>query len=177
VRFCIFFITIAFYTLSYRSDAQSIDTLFIDAAYTKLKNAAEYTLKVAELMPAECYAFKPSEGQMNFGQQLLHLSRNLGRLSSHYLNNSDENPVNQADLSLDQKDSVILVLHRSYDYALRSLKHYPTEQLKDSVSFFAGPMTMLQIINLINDHQTHHRGQLLVYLRMKGITPPPYIGW
>ncbi|HKQ75853.1 MAG TPA: DinB family protein [Blastocatellia bacterium] len=23
------------------------------------------------------------------------------------------------------------------------------------------------------EHQTHHRGQMTIYLRMKGITPPP----
>jgi hypothetical protein len=26
-------------------------------------------------------------------------------------------------------------------------------------------------------HQTHHRGQLVVYLRLKGIKPPQYRGW
>jgi uncharacterized damage-inducible protein DinB len=176
MRFYVF-IAIAFCSLSYAANGQSIDTLFIHAAHAKLKNAAEYTLKVAELMPAEWYAFKPSDGQMNFGQQLLHLSRNLGRLSSYYLNNSDENPVSEADLKSDEKDSIIMVLNRSYKYALNLLEHYPPGQLKDTVSFFAGPMTKLQIINLVNDHQTHHRGQLIVYLRMKGITPPPYIGW
>jgi len=30
---------------------------------------------------------------------------------------------------------------------------------------------------LLNDHQTHHRGQLVVYLRLNGIKPPAYIGW
>jgi uncharacterized damage-inducible protein DinB len=38
-------------------------------------------------------------------------------------------------------------------------------------------MNKLQIINLINDHQTHHRAQLLVYLRLKGVKPPEYVGW
>ncbi|WP_374662973.1 DinB family protein [Parasegetibacter sp. NRK P23] len=38
-------------------------------------------------------------------------------------------------------------------------------------------MSKLQIINLLSDHQTHHRGQLLVYLRLCGLTPPKYVGW
>jgi len=172
-----FFIAIALCSVYCEAEAQSIDTLFIQAAYTKLQRAAAYTLNVARLMPAEKYAFKPSNDEMSFGRQLLHLSQNLGWLSSHYLNNEEKNPVSEADLKLHHKDSIIAVVNKTYTYALQILKHFPPDQLKDTVSFFAGPMNKLQIINLLNDHQTHHRGQLVVYLRLQGIKPPPYVGW
>ncbi|MEX2231524.1 MAG: DinB family protein [Cyclobacteriaceae bacterium] len=175
-RVCVL-ITIAFCSLCYRIDAQSVDTLFINAAYAKLQSAAAYTLDVANTMPAENYAYKPSFGEMSFGQQLTHLSRNLGWLSSSYLGNKDTNPVSEADLKLHQKDSIIAVVSRVYDYSLAKLKQFDPDQLSDTVSFFAGPMSKLQIINLINDHQTHHRGQLVVYLRLNGLTPPSYVGW
>lgn len=128
-------------------------------------------------MPANGYAYKPSPAEMSFGQQLIHLSRNLGWLSGHYLGNKDTNPVSEADLKLHQKDSIIAVVSRVYEYSLEKLKQFDPGQLSDTVSFFAGSMSKLQIINLINDHQTHHRGQLVVYLRMNGLTPPSYIGW
>jgi uncharacterized damage-inducible protein DinB len=32
-------------------------------------------------------------------------------------------------------------------------------------------------MNLLQDHITHHRDQLLVYLNFKGITPPEFSGW
>ena len=172
-----FFITIMFCGIRCETKAQSIDTLFIHAAYLKLQSAADYTLNVAQLMPAENYTFKPSNDEMSFGRQLLHLSQNLGRLSSHYLNNGQKNPVREADLKLQQKDSIIAVVNRTYKYALQILKHFPPGQLKDTVAFFAGPMNKLQIINLLNDHQTHHLGQLVVYLRLQGIKPPSYVGW
>jgi uncharacterized damage-inducible protein DinB len=175
-RVCIF-ITVAFCSLCCHANAQSIDSLFVHAAYMKLNGAAKYTLGVAELMPAESYSFKPSGDQMSFGQQLLHISRNLGWLSSYYLNNQQPNPVTEADLKLVQKDSIIVVVSRSYAYALNALNHFSPERLNDTVSFFAGPMTKLQIINLLNDHQTHHRGQLIVYLRLSAIRPPAYTGW
>ncbi len=38
-------------------------------------------------------------------------------------------------------------------------------------------MNKLQINNPMQDHQTHHRAQLLNYLRLNGIKPPAYIGW
>lgn len=174
--FCVF-TTIVFCSSCFETEAQSIDTLFIRAACTKLKTAAEYTLSVAQIMPAENYAFKPSADEMSFGRQLLHLSQNLGWLSSYYLNNEDKNPVRESDLKLQQKDSIIAVVNKTYKYALQILEHFPPDKLDDTVSFFAGPMNKLQIINLLNDHQTHHRGQLVVYLRLQGIKPPPYVGW
>jgi uncharacterized damage-inducible protein DinB len=51
------------------------------------------------------------------------------------------------------------------------------DDLSTQVDFFAGPKTKLQILNIIQDHVTHHRGQLIVYLNLKGIKPPEYVGW
>ena len=49
--------------------------------------------------------------------------------------------------------------------------------LKITVDFFAGPKSKLQILNLLQDHLSHHRGQLIVYLNLNNIKPPSYIGW
>lgn len=172
-----FFLTIAICGLCYEAHAQSTDALFMQAACRKLQDARAYTLEVADLMPAEDYGFRPSPAEMTFGQQLVHLSQNLGWLSSYYLNDKAQNPVGKEEFNLHQKDSIVAMVNRAYDYALRVLREFPADQLQDTVSFFAGPMNKLEIINLINDHQTHHRGQLVVYLRLKGIKPPAYVGW
>jgi uncharacterized damage-inducible protein DinB len=162
--------------VAFQLKAQSADTLFIRAAAKKLNSSREYTLKVAGLMPAAQFGFRPSPDQMTFGEQLLHLSLNLGWLSSSYLNGG-EHPVQRSEAGLQDKDSIMAVIRRVYDYALDAVENFPPGHLKDSVTFFAGPMNKIQIINLINDHQAHHRGQLIVYLRMNGIKPPPYVGW
>jgi len=158
------------------AQAQSIDSLFIQAAIQKLNRAKEYTLKVATLMPAEKYLFKPTPDEMNFGEQLLHLSQNLGWLSASYLK-QEQNPVKKSEMKVQDKDSIISVVNKAYGYAISALESFLPLHLKDPVTFFAGPMNKLQIVNLINDHQTHHRAQMLVYLRLNGIKPPDYVGW
>lgn len=175
-RLCLLF-TLAACGLYSDANGQSVDSVFMRAAYARLERAAAYTLSVANAMPAESYAYRPSPGEMTFGQQLTHLSRNLGWLSSYYLGDKDQNPVSEADLKLQGKDSIIAVVNRTYGYALAVLNRFPPDRLTDTVPFFAGPMSKLQIINLINDHQTHHRGQLVVYLRLNRIQPPAYVGW
>ncbi|MDE3253496.1 MAG: DinB family protein [Bacteroidota bacterium] len=156
--------------------AQNTSDLFMQASLQKLKNAYRYTLSVAEQMPEDKYGFKPVEAEMNFGAQLLHLSANMGWLCSSYLGGKD-NPVTKADAQLTRKTDILAVLKKAYQFAIVTLQQYDPAHLGDSVHFFAGPMTQLQIINLLNDHQTHHRAQMLVYERLNGIKPPDYVGW
>ena len=156
--------------------AQKIDSLFMDAAITKLQNSKEYTLKVATGMPEEKYGFKPVPEEMSFGEQLLHISANLNWLTSSYITSS-KSPVAKAATPVQKKDEIIQVLNKTYEYAIGALKSFEAAHLSDTVSFFAGPKTKLQIINLISDHQAHHRAQLIVYLRLNGIKPPDYVGW
>ncbi|MEM9260816.1 MAG: DinB family protein, partial [Bacteroidota bacterium] len=59
--------------------------------------------------------------------------------------------------------------------AISSLK---TDDLNQMVpNFFAGPKSKRVIVYLLQDHATHHRSQLLVYLRLLGHQPPRYRGW
>jgi uncharacterized damage-inducible protein DinB len=171
---CIFLITIILFPILLF--AQTTDSVFMQAAIKKLKDAKEYTMKTVSLMPAEKFGFKPTKQEMSFGEQVLHLSANMGWLCSSYLG-KESNPVSDTDMKLEKKESIMLVLDKAYDFALTTLEHFDTKNFSDKVDFFAGPMNKLQIINLLNDHQTHHRAQMLVYLRLNGIKPPDYVGW
>lgn len=156
--------------------AQNDGSLFLKSAIQKLKNSRDYTLKTAALMPAEKYDYKPSPEEMSFGAQLLHLCTNMGWLCTSFLG-TEKNPVTTEDGKLQTKAEIQSVLIKTYAYAINTLEHFDKNKLAEPVTFFAGPMTRLQIINLLSDHQTHHRAQILVYLRLNGIKPPDYVGW
>lgn len=171
-----FFSGLAFLLASLSIQAQKTEEAFLNAHISKLKNAQAYTLQVARSMPAGKYAYKPSPEEMLFSRQLLHISENLCWLTSCYLT-SNKNPLTAAEGKLTSKEEIIAVVTKAYDFAIDALQNFPTNTLNDTVRFFAGPMNKLQIINLVQDHQTHHRGQLMVYLRLNSIKPPDYIGW
>jgi len=156
--------------------AQKVDSLFLDAAITKLQHSKEYTLKVANGMPEEKYSFKPVPDEMSFGEQLLHIAANLNWLTSSYITSS-KSPVTKEATKVQKKKEILAVLNKTYEYAIDALKLFEASHLADTVSFFAGTKTKLQMINLISDHQTHHRAQMIVYLRLNGIKPPDYVGW
>lgn len=141
----------------------------------KWTGARSYTFKVAEAMPEENYDYKPSEEQMSFQEQLIHMVGNIRWLSTSYLG------VKRIEVDLKKTDytkqEVLNILKEAFDKTDQALEKLTLEALEEEVSFFAGPMSKRQILTLLNDHLTHHRGQLVVYLRLNGVPPPSYRGW
>jgi len=148
---------------------------FISDFKAKWQNAKEYTLEFARAMPPEKYDYAPVPEEMTFGRQLVHICGNMIWLSSAFL---DAPPFGKdVDQPSEKKEDVIELLEESFDYASQAIDHFPDSKLEDIVEFFAGPMTKRHVFLLMTDHVTHHRGQLVVYLRLNGIKPPSYRGW
>lgn len=143
------------------------------AFFKKWENSKEYLITIAEAMPEQDYNFKPTERQMSFKEQLLHIQNNMEWLSSTYFRGekTESTPENIS------KQELIESLTVSFNAVAKAVSETPERELEDTVDFFAGPKSKLQILNLLQDHLTHHRGQLIVYLNLKNIEPPKYVGW
>ncbi|NKI26753.1 DinB family protein [Arenibacter sp. 6A1] len=163
--FCIFFLS-----LSLKAQDQVIPT-FLE----KWENSKTYLLKIAQAMPLEQYDYKPTPRAMSFKEQLQHIQQNMDWLRSSYLQQSEQKVKKSSPEN--EKEQLIAELSNAFDALSIALGEIPTSELATKVDFFAGEKTKLQILNLLQDHVTHHRGQLIVYLNLNQITPPKYIGW
>jgi len=163
--FCIFFLS-----LSLKAQDQVIPT-FLE----KWENSKTYLLKIAQAMPLEQYDYKPTPRSMSFREQLQHIQQNMDWLRSSYLQQSEQ-IVKKSSLE-NEKEQLIAELSNAFDTLSIALGEITASELATKVDFFAGEKTKLQILNLLQDHVTHHRGQLIVYLNLNQITPPKYIGW
>ena len=134
-----------------------------------------YLIEIAESMPEEKYTYKPTERQMTFQEQLLHIRSNMVWLSEKYFLN--ENDVKSEKVDAKYKAEVIQELTLAFNNVAEIIKQVPLEDLSTEVDVFAGPKSKLQILNLMQDHVTHHRGQIIVYLNLNNIVPPKYSGW
>lgn len=148
---------------------------FLAETTEKWDNATAYTVELAESMPAEYYTYRPTAEQMSFQQQLLHIASNISWLTHTYLG-GDRLEIDR-EMTGATKAEVIVVLETAMANAKAALSVLPAEQLDQEVAFFAGPMSKRKVILLLHDHLTHHRGQLIVYARLKGVKPPKYRGW
>jgi uncharacterized damage-inducible protein DinB len=170
--FLVFIVT--FFAVPVKLSAQNGSDSLLEQLARKWTNAKVYALKMAELMPEEYYDFKPVPEEMSFRQQLLHIAENIEWLSSTYLFVEKKHEI---DTSVKSKAALIKILSNAYDMGTAAHHNLSDKQLDETVPFFAGPMSRRQILFLLHDHQTHHLGQLIVYVRLKGIKPPDYVGW
>ena len=129
-------------------------------------------------MPENQYGFKPVADEMSFRAQLLHMCQNVSWLTSTHLT-TQPSPFSEGTLkdTEQSKAAVEQLITQAFDYAITSVRAFDAGKLDEKVPFFAGPLSKRQILNLLNDHQAHHRGQLVVYLRLNGVKPPAYVGW
>jgi len=147
----------------------------VSAFLLKWENSKNYLLEIAEAMPEANYNFAPTERQMTFKEQLLHIKGNMVSLSENYFITPDFKKSEKINSTT--KREIINELAMAFDKVSEIIKKTKLEDLDTEVNFFAGPKSKLQILNLIQDHVTHHRGQLIVYLNLNEIKPPKYTGW
>lgn len=145
----------------------------ISAFLEKWENSKDYLIKIAEAMPEDKYDYKPTERQMSFKEQLIHIKGNMDWLSNSYFGASKKDKFKKEA----SKEEIMAALKISFDDVSMVIKNTSLAELKEKVKFFAGPKTKLQILNLLQDHVTHHRGQLVVYLNLNNVKPPKYVGW
>ena len=142
----------------------------------KWENSKTYLVAMAEAMPSDKFNFRPTERQMAFQDQLMHIKSNMEWLGNTYFGGQKQNKTKTSKSKL-TKEETIQSLIAGFDEVSTIIKNTPSAALSDKVEFFAGKKTKLQILNLLQDHVTHHRGQLIVYLNLNNIEPPGYVGW
>ena len=148
---------------------------FLQDHITKWTNGLKYTEDVMNTLPDSLWNFKPVKEEMSFREQVLHITQNMYWLSSTYLN--DKN----TGLKIKDEGQSIQEIKTKYQeiakYTIGVLRNLRENDLTEKVHFFAGNLTRWQIFELMHDHHTHHRGQIIVYLRLNGFKPPKYVGW
>lgn len=133
----------------------------------------DFTLAVAEKMPAADFLFRPAAPQQSFGAQMGHIAGSLiVRFEQISETKSGIEPPKTGD-----KDRIIRFLRESFDYVLATIPKLKPEQLTrmHKVDWQGRPEANgRQIMLNMFVHLAHHRAQCEVYLRLKGIEPPYY---
>jgi uncharacterized damage-inducible protein DinB len=139
------------------------------------QRAKTYTKTYLDAMPADGYSFKPTPEIRSFAEQMLHLATdNYGFACSA---SGKPNPI--GDSSLEKtvsptKEATTKVVMDSYDFMISTLQNMTPDQMNEMKKRKNG--TEISRAGLFGkgfEHQTHHRGQTTIYLRLKGVTPPP----
>jgi uncharacterized damage-inducible protein DinB len=158
-----------FMLLATASYAQSIDEIV-----KEWERAKVYTKEYLDAMPESGYALKPTPEMRSFAEQMLHLAdANYGFASAA---SGEKSPVGfgESEKATDKsKANVTKLVMESYDFVINSIKKMTLSQLLEKTKLFNQfDMTKGMVYAKLFEHQTHHRGQTTVYLRLAKVTPP-----
>jgi uncharacterized damage-inducible protein DinB len=162
-------------SLTFSASAQNISGEDIKAQFVKdWERAKAYTLDYLNTMPADKYSFKAVDSIRSFAQQMLHLSGGNVFLISQATSNPP--PFNarplEASPTAQSKDSVVYYVTKSYDFAINSIGNLDPAKLGELVGQGDHKATRYALLLKAFEHQTHHRGQTTIYIRLLGIRPP-----
>jgi uncharacterized damage-inducible protein DinB len=150
--------------------AAGAETDFKATVIKHLTTSKDFTLKVAEAMPAADYDFKLTAPQMSFAQQITHLTQGL----TYFLSPFSGEKADPAKPKSPAKDDVIAFVKVSFDQAIAKVSNLTPDQISKTYKSEEGTNTGISLLLGMLDHTTHHRASAEMYLRAKGITPPEY---
>ena len=131
----------------------------------------EFTLAVAEAMPAEYYNFKPNPEEMSFGELMSHIAQSNAEAFANVAN-IEPPPVPSGY----DKKTVIKFLNDSFDWCAKEFAAMTPAQFDRMLNIGEGRQaTGIEVLCWAFTDTAHHRGQAEVYMRVKNIKPPRYV--
>ena len=137
----------------------------------------DYTQEYMKAMRANKYSFKATDSVRSFAQQLLHIAQaNMFLVSTATGEKSSySGPDLEKSTTAQSADSVAYYVNSSYDFVINAIKKLPASSLMQTATLNMGrALTETRFSWLLKafEHQSHHRGQTTIYLRLAGVRPP-----
>jgi uncharacterized damage-inducible protein DinB len=137
--------------------------------------AKDYTKEYLDAMPEEGVKFKPAPDVRSFAEQMLHLASGHFGFASTAAGIANPHQGKRLDQMEEYmtKAGLTKIVMESYDFVISAVKGMDPKKLNEPVKLFGRfDSTRGGAIAKAFEHQTHHRGQTTIYLRMKGVKPP-----
>jgi uncharacterized damage-inducible protein DinB len=173
-------ITILLTTLALAAPAFA-QTTVKDALAKHWKTSGEFTIAVANAMPADSYDFRPNPEEMSFGQLMAHIAGvNLNACANASGMTKPALPPKIAEYAKDtkkvevDKETALQFMKDSFDFCNQAVASMTPNRMDTVVGPPARNLTGFEWLWAYFTHTAHHRGQAEVYLRVKGIKPPDY---
>ena len=134
--------------------------------------AESYLMEMTEAMPADAYGFKPTPEIWTFGKQAAHIADVIYTIAAKIA--GEENPGKGFEAAGKNKAEIIAYLTRAFAYSKKVLAGLDDEKAHEKVKIWGFDASAASWFHMMRDHTTHHRGQMVIYLRLKGVKPPEY---
>ena len=138
------------------------------------ERAKAYTVSYLNTVPSDKYSFRATDSIRNFAQQMLHLAQSNVNIIAFVAGepNIISSPVLENNRTAQSKDSVMYYVMASYDLVIDGIRKMNTRTFSQKVKFYDWEETKYVWLLKAFEHQTHHRAQTTIYIRLMRLHPP-----
>jgi uncharacterized damage-inducible protein DinB len=142
------------------------------SGYPKMvqKQVSTWLQGAAEKMPEQEYAFKPDPAVRSFGEILGHIADENYTFCSAALGEKD--PMPGIEKTKTTKAELTSALREAFVYCNRAYDALTDAGATETVKAFGQDRNKLGVLWFNASHNLEHYGNLVVYMRLKGIVPP-----
>jgi uncharacterized damage-inducible protein DinB len=127
-------------------------------------------IRAAEKMPEDQYAFKPTDGVRSFGQLVSHVAESQYYFCSRAA--EEKSPGVKVEGVKTTKADLVGALKDAFAYCDKAFAGITDATGAKKVKFMGDDSPKLGILMINQMHMMEHYGNMVTYLRMKGIVPP-----
>jgi uncharacterized damage-inducible protein DinB len=127
-------------------------------------------LAATEKMPEENYGFKPIETVRSYGQVIGHIADSQYYFCSAVI--GETNPAPKVEKTKTSKAELVAALKEAFAYCDKAYDGMTDKAGIEMIKHMGGDSPKLGVLNVNLVHTIEHYGNLVTYLRMKGLVPP-----
>jgi uncharacterized damage-inducible protein DinB len=142
----------------------------VAALRSQWESQSGYLLRAAEQMPEADYAFKPVATVRSFGQLIGHVAGSQNAMCSMALGEA-ERSEDEIEKSTTTKVQLIAALRASSEYCRRAYAQSDADAAREA-TVYGDKLTRMFALALNAVHDGEHYGNVVTYLRIKGMVPP-----
>lgn len=128
-------------------------------------------VKAAEKVPEADYAFKPTPEVRSFGELVGHVANANYMICANAMGEKSPAPGN-IEKTVTGKAALSKALADAVAYCDSAMGKLTSTSALEEVKFFTGPQPRLAVFAFNNAHNMEHYGNMVTYMRLKGIVPP-----
>jgi uncharacterized damage-inducible protein DinB len=124
----------------------------------------------AQKMPEENYSFKPTPEVRSFGQLVGHIADANFMFCSMVI--GEANPSKDIEKNKTSKADLVAALKDSIAYCNKAFDGMTDAKGAELIPFMNFKLAKISVLSLNTAHTDEHYGNMVTYMRLKGIVPP-----
>lgn len=160
----------AFALLPTTAMAQTSANPAMDAVKAQFGMVRNSVTRTAAKVPEDLYSFKPTPDVRSLGQLIGHIAD--ANFSICGAAGGEKPPTGGIEKAKTSKADLSQALADSFAFCDKIIAGMDDKKGMEVTKFFTGPSPRMMVLAFNNSHNNEHYGNLVTYMRLKGIVPP-----